>query len=758
MSLGKRMQLVLLAVVILLFSATGCSEARYAAGATISVKEAVTGDLPVGLSVQGKTTLSITNLTFEVGGKLKAVYVNAGDTVNKGDLLAELDDANMQLALNNARVNLEKANAAYTDAVAASEFSVQTETESLAAINKKIENGFDDFVYKTAITNAELNVTRKNKELELAQEELRKAQNDTLDPLDAYSFNQAISAASRNLARKSQELADAREDYNKAEARLKAYSSFDSYNYDVAMTNAQVNMERKTRELEEAKKAYSTAASKNKPFDDFGYLNAIENARLVHNRKVTEHNNAISNVNAARDNYNNAIAIGDPDLIASTSKDYNDAVKAEEITRMAVNEAAAAYNQAQSALEHARRLYIEESGDKKTTELENLAKAAQTAQNAYDDAVIALNKAKTDLQHGRDTTSKSDYETLEREFEAAKDKLTAAENAFEDAQTAVSDADSALEHAITASSKDFTEQQKKVIESADKALFNAKNAYEDAVLTLQKAKDELERAKENYTKDLDSTQSSKSLQELKVESTKNTTAAVVNAYYNVEDAKTKLQTAENEISKVRLTAPINAKVLNVSKKVGEVVSAPYTSPEMKNTLSSDSSSFIQLVDLSEIYLTAFVKEEDVANISVGQKITATIDALGEANLSATVTSVSSAPTLDPAGLITYEVIGKFDEFNENIKDNMGVTLTFVSTERVGAILVPNQAVYIEGSQHYVDIALDETGDNVEKRPVTCGFSNGVLTEILNGLAAGEKVVFGDTADDGGKNDEAPAGN
>jgi HlyD family secretion protein len=84
--------------------------------------EVVRGDLTVIVSGSGNITVSQdASLAFGTGGKVETVYVEAGDQVSQGDVLAQLDTgalelalAQAELALSSAEYNLDKSQQIYS--------------------------------------------------------------------------------------------------------------------------------------------------------------------------------------------------------------------------------------------------------------------------------------------------------------------------------------------------------------------------------------------------------------------------------------------------------------------------------------------------------------------------------------------------------------------------------------------------------------------------------------------------------------------
>ena len=79
--------------------------------------EVVRGDLVVSVSGSGNIEVSNdANLAFGVGGRIDKIYVEEGDNVTEGDVLASLDTDALELALTQAQVAITQAQLAVTTA------------------------------------------------------------------------------------------------------------------------------------------------------------------------------------------------------------------------------------------------------------------------------------------------------------------------------------------------------------------------------------------------------------------------------------------------------------------------------------------------------------------------------------------------------------------------------------------------------------------------------------------------------------------
>lgn len=194
--------------------------------------------------------------------------------------------------------------------------------------------------------------------------------------------------------------------------------------------------------------------------------------------------------------------------------------------------------------------------------------------------------------------------------------------------------------------------------------------------------------------------------------------------------------AVNDVEKMYLKAPIDGEILKINFKVGEKVTGDRTETQA----SVDSSSSVILMDPSAIYVKSNVTETDISDIEMGQQIRLSIDSLSLENVAAEVISVSDLPNIDSSGIVTYEVVGKLTETNSDIKDGMTTFLTYLKKEKKDVLLIPNKAIFVEDGKQYVSVETSE--GNTEKRAVVGGLTDGVNTEITEGLKAGEKVIIG----------------
>jgi cobalt-zinc-cadmium efflux system membrane fusion protein len=172
-------------------------------------------------------------------------------------------------------------------------------------------------------------------------------------------------------------------------------------------------------------------------------------------------------------------------------------------------------------------------------------------------------------------------------------------------------------------------------------------------------------------------------------------------------------------------APIGGVVVQRKVGPGQYLNAGATDP-----------AFV-IGDLSTVWLTAFVRETDTANVSLGQSISFRVPAAPSRDYRASINYVASA--LDPANrrLLVRATVENGDGV---LKPEMfaNVTLYVDSPSSTESIGIPRESVIYEGETAKVWVARDD--QSIELRRVKLGLTNATTIQVLSGIAAGENVV------------------
>ncbi|MBI4250100.1 HlyD family efflux transporter periplasmic adaptor subunit [Candidatus Uhrbacteria bacterium] len=197
-----------------------------------------------------------------------------------------------------------------------------------------------------------------------------------------------------------------------------------------------------------------------------------------------------------------------------------------------------------------------------------------------------------------------------------------------------------------------------------------------------------------------------------------------------------LEDAQEKLEDYRITASFDATLADVAVKKGDSVSA--------GTILATVITRARIAELS-------FNEIDVSRIAVGQKATLSFDALPDTQLTGSVAEIDTIGSSEQ-GVVSYTVTVAFDTDDERIKPGMSVSAAIIVDTRVDILLVPANAVKLQGESSAVDVVQDKGIQNAlspggvllsnppTRTLVEVGISNDESTEILSGLDEGAFVV------------------
>jgi RND family efflux transporter MFP subunit len=203
--------------------------------------------------------------------------------------------------------------------------------------------------------------------------------------------------------------------------------------------------------------------------------------------------------------------------------------------------------------------------------------------------------------------------------------------------------------------------------------------------------------------------------------------ALESSKVSLESAQNRLDIASDELAKAELKAPFDGVVAQVPVKVGEVITSAYASTVI-----------MKLVNPSRMEIEAKVDEVDVPGMKLGQPGIITVDALPDLEMTGEVTFVSLVSTQE-SGLVVYRVKVGFEVPEGTLlREGMTATVDIKTDESRDVLLVPDRAITQDSNGNPVVKVM--VNDQIEERIVTLGLSDGVQTEIIQGLSEGDQVV------------------
>jgi cobalt-zinc-cadmium efflux system membrane fusion protein len=169
-----------------------------------------------------------------------------------------------------------------------------------------------------------------------------------------------------------------------------------------------------------------------------------------------------------------------------------------------------------------------------------------------------------------------------------------------------------------------------------------------------------------------------------------------------------------------LTAPIAGIVIERNATIGATVGA-------------DANVF-KIIDISRVWIDANVFEKDLERVRLGQEVEVKVPAFPGSSFSGRVILVSSV--VDPETR-SVKVRTEVPNPDNRLKPDMFANVEIITEQHSTAISIPQSAVLKDGEKQVVFVA---DGNGYKKREVTVGIANNDRVEIIEGLAAGDKVV------------------
>ncbi len=213
--------------------------------------------------------------------------------------------------------------------------------------------------------------------------------------------------------------------------------------------------------------------------------------------------------------------------------------------------------------------------------------------------------------------------------------------------------------------------------------------------------------------------------------------------------------AQTNLGYATITSPIDGVVLSKSVEEGQTVAASFNTPEL----------FTIAQDLTDMRVIADIDEADIGGVKEGQRVMFTVDAFPDDHFEGHVTQVRQQATTE-SNVVTYEVVISAPNNDLKLKPGLTANVTIYTLEKNDVLAVQNKAlrfmpidaILAEG-QTVEDCDAPQKvwtleGTTFKAHPVQTGITNGLLTEVLGGIAEGTEVLTGFTISGG----EAPQGN
>lgn len=241
----------------------------------------------------------------------------------------------------------------------------------------------------------------------------------------------------------------------------------------------------------------------------------------------------------------------------------------------------------------------------------------------------------------------------------------------------------------------------------------AEAAYKTNMDNYQKSVENLERAKQLYE--------AGAISKLELEQAEMAASENVRQTFESQfaQAKVALDMAQKALDDMDIKSPINGIVTAVDTSEG--------------TFAVNTMPVVKVVDLSQVYVTVNVSENEINNLKAGQEVEVNVPA-ASMELKGRIDSLSLAANMQ--GQYTLKV--NLNNKDGVLKPGMFANVSLSTATRDNVLTVPTDAVVYHGGRYVVYVA---EGSTAVEKVVETGLDNGQETEIISGLQEDEIIII-----------------
>ena len=254
-------------------------------------------------------------------------------------------------------------------------------------------------------------------------------------------------------------------------------------------------------------------------------------------------------------------------------------------------------------------------------------------------------------------------------------------------------------------------------------------------------------------------------------------ASLHQAEATVQVKEAAVENAKVNLERCTIYSPVDGMVISRNVDVGQTVAASLNAPTL----------FVIANDLTKMQIDANVAEADIGGVEDGQDVDFTVDAFPNRTFHGRVTQVRNSP-ITVQNVVTYDTVIGVDNPDLKLKPGMTANVSIIVAQRNGALKIPNatlrfrlpeaaqaatvaregpsvrmgaQAVRAGGAggwksghpkgdrSHPRTVYILDTNGKPKPVEIKTGISDGIYTEVTDGLKEGDKVITGATTPQAG---------
>ncbi|HYA98485.1 MAG TPA: efflux RND transporter periplasmic adaptor subunit [Methylomirabilota bacterium] len=211
-------------------------------------------------------------------------------------------------------------------------------------------------------------------------------------------------------------------------------------------------------------------------------------------------------------------------------------------------------------------------------------------------------------------------------------------------------------------------------------------------------------------------------------------ADIAKAEAQLAQARAALERVEEDLRNSTIVSPIDGIILSRDVQLGDAVSSILV-------LGSQATLVMTLGDIREVYVQGKVDEADIGKVYLDQPARIVVESFKDKKFEGRVTKISPLGK-EKDNVTTFEVRVSIQNPSLELKANMSANAEILLEEKKNVLMAPEAAmIYDKERKASVEVPDPKAENGRRKVPVKLGISNGVKTEILEGLNEKQQVIL-----------------
>lgn len=192
---------------------------------------------------------------------------------------------------------------------------------------------------------------------------------------------------------------------------------------------------------------------------------------------------------------------------------------------------------------------------------------------------------------------------------------------------------------------------------------------------------------------------------------------------NVEQAQAGVSVVEANLQGTEIVAPMSGVLTQQDAKVGQSA--------------SPGAPLVSIISNAGFEVDAGVSETDVGKLTVGNKVTMTLDAFPNETFAGSVFYIAPAQT-NTQGVISYQIKISFNKADSRLKSGLTANIDIQTKQKDNVLILPQYAILQNDSGTFIETLVQGIATT---SPVTLGIADQKgNVEILSGVTDGEQVI------------------